>query len=103
ITVLKQIARAPSLLPLPRLPKAQRLIVQSALEEAEIEKDHQPIIIDAEQGLNALASYNLEVTTMGRTLSQERPFFLAAAAAGLLAAQLVEARTAETLEREENQ
>ncbi len=103
ITVLKQIARAPSLLPLPRLPKAQRLIVQSALEEAEIEKDHQPIIIDAEQGLNALASYNLEVTTMGRPLSQERPFFLAAAAAGLLAAQLVEARTAETQEREENQ
>jgi hypothetical protein len=93
ITNLRHIARAPALIPIPRLGDAQRKELLKALEEAGIAERHQPITIDAQRGLTALAESGLEVTTMGRDLSEEQPFFLAAAAAGLLAAQLVEART----------
>jgi hypothetical protein len=93
LTVLKHIARAPALVPLPRLPKRQLQRLYDSLEAAGITETHEPITIDADQGLAALEACGLNVTTMGRSISEERPFFLAAAAAGLLAAQLVEART----------
>jgi hypothetical protein len=93
VTVLQRIARAPALVPVPRLPELQRKTLRAALEETGIEGDHEIITVDADRGLLALQEYGLEVTTMGRSLSEERPFFLAAAAAGLLAAQLVEVRT----------
>jgi hypothetical protein len=93
VTVLTRIARAPALVPVPRLPELQRATLRAALEETGVEAEHEVITVDAERGLLALQEYGLEVTTMGRGLAEERPFFLAAAAAGLLAAQLVEART----------
>ena len=46
------------------------------------------------EGLDALVACGIPVKTMGRSLLEERPFFLAAAAAGLLAGQLVESRHA---------
>jgi hypothetical protein len=95
LTVLCNIARAPVLLPIPRLPKEQQRRIQLTLETAEITEEHQPIVVDADKGLNALVDSGINVKTMGRSLAEERPFFLAAAAAGLLAAQLVEARTEE--------
>ncbi len=91
-TVLRRIARVPALVPIPRLPEKQRRDLMTALEELGISEKHQPITIDAYRGLDALETYGLEVTTMGRSVAEERPFFLAAAAAGLLAAQLAEAR-----------
>ncbi|HZP80369.1 MAG TPA: DUF3866 family protein [Chthonomonadaceae bacterium] len=93
VTVLRHVARAPALVPIPRLPETQRRIVQAALEKTGIAEKHQPITVDAHRGLAALEACGLDVTTMGRSLAQERPFFLSAAAAGLLAAQLVEARS----------
>ena len=93
LTVLKHIARAPSLLPLPRLTASQLSKVLKTLEEAGITEEHQPITIDADKGLAALETYGLQITTMGRSVTEERPFFLASAAAGLLAAQLVEAHS----------
>ena len=62
------------------------------LGEMGISQKHQPITVDAERGLAALESLGLGVTTMGRNMSEERAFFLSAAAGGLLAAQLIEAR-----------
>lgn len=91
-TALRRIARAPALVPIPRLPEPQRSRLQAALHQANIHQLHQPITVDAEAGLAALEACGLKVTTMGREVAEERPFFLAAAAAGLLAAQLVEAR-----------
>jgi hypothetical protein len=92
LTVLTRIARAPALLPLPRLSPEQNETLTAMLEGSGLSESHDPITIDAEQALNALEAWGLSVTTMGRSLREERPFFLAAAAAGLLAAQLVESR-----------
>ena len=92
LTVLTRIARAPALLPLPRLAPEQNEALNVMLEESGLAESHDPITIDAEQALDALEMRGLQITTMGRSLTEERPFFLAAAAAGLLAAQLVEAR-----------
>jgi hypothetical protein len=53
--------------------------------------------VEAEEGLKALEESGLPVTTMGRTLSEERAFFLAAAAAGTLAGQLAAPGSAQEL------
>lgn len=92
LTVLTRIARAPVLLPLPRLSPEQNQALTSMLEESGLAESHDPITIDAEPALHALEARGLSLSTMGRSLSEERPFFLAAAAAGLLAAQLIESR-----------
>ena len=92
LTVLTRIARAPVLLPLPRLSPEQNQALSMMLEESGLSEIHDPIVIDAEQALCSLEARGMHVTTMGRTAAEERPFFLAAAAAGLLAAQLIESR-----------
>ncbi len=92
ITVLTRVARASALIPIPRLPFAQRQELISILDETGISQHHQPITVDAERGLAALEAYGIEVTTMGRNTTEERAFFLSSAAGGLLAAQLIEAR-----------
>lgn len=91
LTILTRITRAAALLPIPRLPKPELTRLYAKLEELGILDTHEAITIDAELGLQALEASGMQVTTMGRTLSEERAFFLAAAGAGLLAAQLVEA------------
>lgn len=92
LTVLKYVARATALVPIPRLPLDEMEILRQVLEETGIAEEHQPITVDADQGLAALDAFSLNVTTMGRGMTQERPFFLSSAAAGLLAAQIVESR-----------
>ena len=91
ITVLTRIARAPALLPLPSLPQPQRKQLLALLEETGISELHEPIVIDGRKGLAALLDCGISVTTMGRSIEEENSFFEAAAAAGLLAAQLIEA------------
>lgn len=49
---------------------------------------HGLIWIDAELGLEALIQSGISVTTMGRSIQEDRLFFLSAAAAGLLAGQI---------------
>jgi hypothetical protein len=92
VTVLQKVARASSLVAMPRLPEDQRLSVEECLEIAGTNERHEAVYIDAEKGLQALIDSGIAVRTMGRTLDQERPFFLAAAATGLLASQFAEAR-----------
>lgn len=91
ITVLRRVARAHTLLPLPRLPKAQMQALRASLESNNIEKYHQPIVVPSDRAYEAFRALPFKVTTMGRNPDQERPFFLAAVAAGLLAAQCIEA------------
>lgn len=83
-TILRQVVRAPALLPLPRLPRLQMRAILEALSGCAA---GETIILDAAEGLRALESTGLAVTTMGRGPDRERPFFLAAAAAGILAAR----------------
>lgn len=92
VTVLTRVARVSALIPVPRLPLSQKQELISVLDETGISKKHQLITVDAERGLAALETHGLSITTMGRNVEEERAFFLSAAAGGLLAAQLIEAR-----------
>jgi hypothetical protein len=92
ITVLQRITLCEALIPIPRLPEPYAEEVNTVLEQTGIADKHQPVVVDADEGLNYFSRYGIAVTTMGRHIEQERPFFLAAAAAGILAAQVVETR-----------
>jgi len=87
LTVLQRIALCPALVPLPRLPQAQAASLRRALDEVGLLRRHEFITVLAEPGLEALVDSGIAVTTMGRSIDEERPFFLAAAAAGLVAGQ----------------
>ena len=55
-----------------------------------MQETHEAIFIEAERGLQALIDTGMNVTTMGRGIEEERPFFLSACAAGILATQIAE-------------
>ena len=92
VTVLQNVARACALVPLPYLPEEEMQCLLDALEETQIEEQHQPIFVKADDALSFLQASGLRVTTMGRGPDDDRPFFLAACAAGIAAAQLLEIR-----------
>ena len=92
VTVLQKVARAATLIAIPRLPEPQRLAVEECLEISGMDDRHEAVYIDATMGLQALIDSGMAVSTMGRSVHEERPFFLAAAATGLLASQFAEAR-----------
>ena len=92
VTNLTSVVRAPTLLPIPRLSRVQLGRLYTVLQEKGILKLHEAITVDADKGLKALEDSGMSVTTIGRGLTSERAFFLAASAAGLLAAQLLEVK-----------
>lgn len=100
ITVLEKVARASTLIPLPVLPESQRRKIDTLLGESGMGERHEAVYVDAERALQALIDSGLAVSTMGRTIEEERPFFLASCAAGLLAAQFAEARIQRELQEE---
>jgi hypothetical protein len=89
VTVLQNVARASAIVPLPYLPGEEMQRLLDALEETQIEEKHQPMFIKADDALDLLQASDLNVTTMGRGVDADRPFFLAACAAGIAAAQLL--------------
>jgi Protein of unknown function (DUF3866) len=95
ITNLTRIVRANNVLvPVPRLEASEQRQLKAALQEHGIFEKHDVITVDAEYGLSAVEESNIKLSTMGRGLSDERAFFLAACAAGLLAAQVAETKLA---------
>lgn len=89
ITVLGEIALSPSVVALP-------LIAEDKLQQIEVEMaaalrwcGHETRLMDGEPGLKELAAKGIKVTTMGRSIEQDREFFLAASAAGAVAAELL--------------
>lgn len=89
-TVLETVAQHPCIVALPRLPDPERSIVLSELGRRDLREKHDFVTVDAEKGLQALIDTGIGVTTMGRSIEEERAFFLAAAAAGLLAGQVAQ-------------
>lgn len=87
LTVLQRIALCSALVPLPRLPQAQAASLRRTLDEVGLLRRHEFMTVLAEPGLEALLDSGVSVTTMGRGIGEERAFFLAAAAAGLVAGQ----------------
>lgn len=86
-TILNCVTLCPVLVPVPRLSAHETAALRRTLEEGGVLQRHEVITVNAEPGLEALLDTGMEVLTMGRSISEERPFFLAAAAAGLVAGQ----------------
>jgi len=88
ITALGRVALAPATIPVPVMAPEKAALVQEQLEEAKITQRHRLVTVDAAAVFTALDELELKVSTMGRGRDAEPEFFLAAGAAGLVAAEL---------------
>lgn len=89
LTVLQRVSLAPCWVPLPWLPPPKEALVWQQLSETEIPARHRVVALDATPALAALEALEIQVSTMGRGLEEDREFFLAAGAAGLWAVHLL--------------
>lgn len=89
LTVLEKIAITPCVVPLPSMDPAKENYVNKQLTKAGIPFEHEIVVENGEPALLYLMEKNIIVTTMGRTMSQDKEYFLAAGAAGLLASRYV--------------
>ena len=85
LTILRDVCLVPTDVPVPVLPDAQRLEVWGALRSAAIEERHQLVEVDGRPALDELADRRIEPHSMGRSVDDDPPYFLAAGAAGVLA------------------
>jgi hypothetical protein len=90
VTVLGEIALSPCLVALPEMREDKARLIAEKLEPALRWSMHEARVLDGEPGLAELARKDIRVTTMGRSVEEDREFFLAASAAGALAAELLE-------------
>lgn len=88
VTALGRVALAPAILGLPRLEGEKRAVLERQLGESGLAEKHRLVYADGRPGLESLSRLGIRVTTMGRGPDEEPEFFLAAGAAGLVAADL---------------
>lgn len=89
LTALRLATHKTATVVVPELPADYADAIQEQLQKAGIEDNHQIVSRDGEPGLDLLAEKGLEPASMGRPLDEVRELFLAAAAAGRWAAELV--------------
>lgn len=88
VTCLKFGALARAVVALPLLEGEKRDLVNAQLGDAGVFDKHQVREVDAGVVLGLLEECGQEATVMGRAVSEEPEYFMAAGAAGLLAAEL---------------
>ncbi|MGH2769253.1 MAG: DUF3866 family protein [Actinomycetota bacterium] len=88
LSALRYAALARSIVAVPRLEEAHLSQVMARLEAGGITERHEIRVVDADEALEALESFDLRPTTMGRDPSRDPDYFKAAAAAGIIAAEL---------------
>ncbi|GIV16705.1 MAG: hypothetical protein KatS3mg022_2140 [Armatimonadota bacterium] len=88
LTVLSKVAMTRCHVPVPELAPPRLWEVLGQLEERGIAAKHLIRVLDGSAALEVLRKYRIHVTTMGRTVLEDREYFLAAAAAGAHAAEL---------------
>ncbi|MFQ5808636.1 MAG: DUF3866 family protein [Armatimonadota bacterium] len=88
-TALGAVALAAAHVAVPVLEGAARETVFSDLRESGIAQKHTLHEVDGEPALRLLAELGIEPRTMGRSVPEDREFFLAAASAGILAGQVL--------------
>ena len=92
ITILRDVCTAECNVPVPALDDdAMRAVVWDALRDAGLHERHQLVEVDGRPGIDGLAARGLDVRSMGRGPDDDPAFFLAAGAAGVLAARMAAA------------
>jgi hypothetical protein len=88
-TILREVAAPGCNVAVPVLEDdAQRAAVWDALRDAKLEERHHLVEVDGRPGIAGLTDHAVEVATMGRGPDEDPAFFLAAGAAGVLAARM---------------
>lgn len=89
ITVLTKIAITRSTVVIPVLDPVKANFVENQLLKSGASLEHDVVSENGEPAIHYLMEKGIVVTTMGRNLSQDKEFFLAAGAAGVLASRYV--------------
>lgn len=92
LTILRDVCTVECNVPVPALEdEARRAAVWDALRAAGLEERHHLVEVDGRPGIDGLAERGVRVTSMGRGPEDDPAFFLAAGAAGVLAARMAAA------------
>lgn len=75
--------------PVPKLDEVRDAEVMKVLGKAGITEQHDVRVVDASRTREVLERFDLKVTSMGRTFDDDPAFFQAAAAAGIVALELL--------------
>lgn len=89
LTALSKITLTKCTVAFPVMDPIKENYAQRQFLKTGISLDHEVRKVDGEPALLYLIEKNIVVSTMGRTMSQDREFFLAAGAAGILASRYV--------------
>jgi Protein of unknown function (DUF3866) len=89
ITALTIAAQRPARVVMPELPEGQAAEVMRRIEAAGLDEKHDLVTADGRPGFDLLVTSGIEVSSMGRPAQEIPELFLAAAAAGRVAASLV--------------
>ncbi len=90
LTALGILTQLPATVVVPKLPTAMGAFVASQLQTSKITAKHQVVEWDGKLGLETLLACDLHPTTMGRSINEDREFFLSACAAGSYAAHCLD-------------
>jgi len=89
LTILADVCKVDVNVPVPVLEdEGQRNAVWSALRDRKLEDVHHLVEVDGSPAVEELRTRGLDVRTMGRGIDDDPAFFLAAGAAGILAARM---------------
>jgi hypothetical protein len=89
ITALSKVALVQVYVAVPALDdEDRRRMIWDSLREAKLEERHQLVETTGRPALDLLAEYGIEARSMGRRVTDDPEFFLAAGAAGVLAGRM---------------
>ena len=92
ITTLSRIALTKCTLALPMIDQMKLLAIQEQIAHSAIHYKHLTRILDGRPGIIELQEKGFKLTSMGRSFDEDPEFFLAAAAAGALAGEMLRTR-----------
>jgi len=87
LVALGRVALVEAVVSVPNMPPDKLELVHRQLDEEGITQKHEVLVARGEVGLQTLAERGVGVKTMGRTPEEDPEFFLAAGAAGVIAAE----------------
>lgn len=89
LTILSEITNTSSKVIMPILEKERDTYIRKQIENLNIQKKHEIFFEDGENILKALEYFNINTTTMGRSIHEDLEYFITLGAVGKYAAKLL--------------
>ena len=93
LTMLEHVVGPGATVAVPALEDPQRTAIWDALRSRRLEERHHLVEVDGRPALDELAGAGVQVRSMGRRIDEDPVFWLAAGAAGILAARMAAGST----------